>query len=119
MAPNPPACSFIHASMAGSRSTAPLNRRNCALIVATVFALEICSYLAFLLPSSAPASVLGPWSPPARAGLRPTIRHWITLRIARRPETTHLLLARLARGNLPEVAPSILYHGPPVPVGKV
>jgi hypothetical protein len=78
MAPNPPACCFIHASMAGSRSTAPLNRRNCALIVATVFALEICSYVAFLLPSSAPASVLGPWSPPARAGVRPTRRHWIT-----------------------------------------
>src|SRR5712692_5366547 len=31
MAPNPPGCSFIHASMAGSRSTAPLNRSNCVL----------------------------------------------------------------------------------------
>src|SRR5205809_6085262 len=28
MAPNPPACAFIHASMAESRSTAPLNRSN-------------------------------------------------------------------------------------------
>jgi hypothetical protein len=40
-------------------------------------------------------------------------------RIARLPETAHLLLARLARSNLPQVAPCILYHGPPVPVGKV
>ncbi len=31
MAPNSPACSFIHASMAGSRSTAPLNRSNSVL----------------------------------------------------------------------------------------
>src|SRR5882724_9181084 len=36
MAPNSPACSFIHASMAGSRSTAPLNRSNSVLIVATL-----------------------------------------------------------------------------------
>src|SRR5216684_7898465 len=34
MAPNSPACSFIHASMVGSRSTAPLNRSNSVLIVA-------------------------------------------------------------------------------------
>src|SRR6266404_990916 len=34
MAPNSPECSFIHASIAGSRSTAPLNRSNFALIVA-------------------------------------------------------------------------------------
>src|SRR5712664_3838648 len=34
MAPNSPACSFIHASMAGSRSTAPLNRSGSVLIVA-------------------------------------------------------------------------------------
>src|SRR5271163_164774 len=34
MAPNSPVCFFIHASMAGSRSTAPLNRRNCSFIVA-------------------------------------------------------------------------------------
>src|SRR5260370_6336290 len=34
MAPNSPACSFIHASMAGSRSTTPLNRSNSVLIVA-------------------------------------------------------------------------------------
>src|SRR5580704_4742339 len=34
MAPKSPACSFIHASMVGSRSTAPLNRSNSVLIVA-------------------------------------------------------------------------------------
>src|SRR6266581_5232133 len=34
MAPNSPACAFIHASMAGARSTAPLNRS--VLIVATL-----------------------------------------------------------------------------------
>src|SRR5712691_828426 len=37
MAPNSPACYFIHASMAGSRSTAPLNRSNSDLIVAPLF----------------------------------------------------------------------------------
>src|SRR5712692_2376963 len=37
MAPNSPECSFIHASMAGSRSTAPLNRSNSVLIVAPLF----------------------------------------------------------------------------------
>src|SRR5579871_3162007 len=31
MAPNSPVCCFIHASMAGSRSRVPLNRRNPAL----------------------------------------------------------------------------------------
>src|SRR6516164_2948030 len=31
MAPNSPACSFIHASMAGSRSTAPSNRSKAVL----------------------------------------------------------------------------------------
>src|SRR5208282_5627554 len=36
MAPNPPACSFIHTLMAGSRSTAPLKRSNSVLIVATL-----------------------------------------------------------------------------------
>src|SRR5215472_7181020 len=34
MAPNPPACSFIHASMAGSRSTVPLNRNISGFMVA-------------------------------------------------------------------------------------
>src|SRR5579864_4352619 len=34
MAPNPPACAFIHASMAGSRSTAPSNRSNSDFIAA-------------------------------------------------------------------------------------
>src|SRR5882762_95835 len=38
MAPNSPECSFIHASTAGSRSTAPLNRSNSALIVAPLLA---------------------------------------------------------------------------------
>src|ERR1700690_2460342 len=38
MAPNSPACSFIHASMAGSRSTAPLNRSKSVLIVAPFLA---------------------------------------------------------------------------------
>src|SRR5579864_6618067 len=48
MAPNPPACSFIQASMAGSRSTAPLNRNNSVLIVAPLSAFEICGYAARL-----------------------------------------------------------------------
>src|SRR5271157_1296364 len=52
MAPNPPACSFIHASMAGSRSTAPLNRNNSVLIVAPLSAFEIGGYVAPLLFSS-------------------------------------------------------------------
>src|SRR5271169_3181500 len=37
---------FIHASMAGSRSTAPLNRSNSVLIVAPLSAFEICGYVA-------------------------------------------------------------------------
>src|SRR6266436_7824925 len=37
MAPNSTECSFIHASMAGSRSTAPLNRSNSVLIIAPLF----------------------------------------------------------------------------------
>src|SRR4030088_2728292 len=36
MAPNSPACSLIQASMAGARSTAPLNRSNSVLIVETL-----------------------------------------------------------------------------------
>src|SRR6266403_1221070 len=36
MAPNSPACSLIQASMAGARSTAPLNRSNSVLIGATL-----------------------------------------------------------------------------------
>src|ERR1700675_2187016 len=46
MAPNSPACSFIHASMAGSRSTAPLNRSNSVLIAAPLSAFEICGCVA-------------------------------------------------------------------------
>src|SRR5262249_49839789 len=44
MAPNSPACCFIHASIAGSRSTAPLNRSNSVLIVApfSVFGIYGC-----------------------------------------------------------------------------
>src|SRR5215471_8421315 len=48
MAPNSPACSFIHASMAGSRSTAPLNRSNSVLIVALLLSgsmVTLCAYL--------------------------------------------------------------------------
>src|SRR6516162_7281623 len=41
MAPNSPACSFIQASMAGSLSTAPLNRSSSVLIVAPLSAFEI------------------------------------------------------------------------------
>src|ERR1700738_2762743 len=43
MALNSPEWSFIHESMAGSRSTAPLNRSNSALIVAPLF--EIYGYV--------------------------------------------------------------------------
>jgi len=49
MAPNSPACSFIHASIAGSRSTAPLNRSNSVLIVARLSAFGINGYVAPLL----------------------------------------------------------------------
>src|SRR5216683_5247221 len=47
MAPNSPACSFTHASMAGSRSTAPLNRSNSVLIVAPLFSFETYGYVAY------------------------------------------------------------------------
>src|SRR5579862_1653283 len=36
MAPNSPACSLIQASMAGARSTAPLNRSKSVFIIATL-----------------------------------------------------------------------------------
>src|SRR6267378_947322 len=42
MAPDSPACSFIHTSMAGSRSTAPLNRNKSVLIVTPLSNFEIC-----------------------------------------------------------------------------
>src|SRR5258708_37156184 len=45
IAPNSPACSFIHASMAASRSTAPLNRSNAVLIVAPLFSFGIYGYV--------------------------------------------------------------------------
>src|SRR5882762_4819740 len=50
MAPSPPACSFIHTSMAGSRSTAPLNRSKSVLIVAPRSGFEIYGYITEGLP---------------------------------------------------------------------
>src|SRR5216683_5881764 len=50
MAPNSPACSFIHASMAGSRSTAPSNRSNSVLIISLLSAFESCGYVTEGLP---------------------------------------------------------------------
>src|ERR1700693_4054871 len=41
MAPNSPACSFIHASIVGSRSTAPSNRKKFVLIDGLPSALEL------------------------------------------------------------------------------
>ena len=41
MVPNSPECAFIHPSMAGSRSTAPLNRSNSVLIVAPLFSQDL------------------------------------------------------------------------------
>src|SRR5258708_6269071 len=35
-------CTFIHASMAGSRSTAPLNRSNSVLTVALLLLSDLC-----------------------------------------------------------------------------
>src|ERR1700683_1395083 len=51
MAPNSPACSFIHASMAGSRSTAPLNRSNSVLIVAPLSTSGIYGCVAAFPPA--------------------------------------------------------------------
>src|SRR5438046_3480013 len=50
MAPNSPACSFIHASTAGSRSTAPSNRSNSVLIISLLSAFESCGYVTEGLP---------------------------------------------------------------------
>src|SRR6267154_1293939 len=50
MAPNSPACSFIHASMAGSRSTAPSNRSNSVLIISLLSAFESGGYVTEGLP---------------------------------------------------------------------
>src|ERR1700757_848585 len=47
MTPNSPECSFIHALMAGSLSTAPLKRSNSVLIVAPLFSFEIYGYVAY------------------------------------------------------------------------
>src|SRR5271157_545377 len=51
MAPNSPACSFIHTSMAGSRSTTPLNRSISVLIVAPLSAFGIYGYVATFPPA--------------------------------------------------------------------
>src|SRR5579872_3089676 len=51
MAPNSPACPFIHASIAGSRWTAPLNRSKSVLIAAPPSAFEICGYVAPDVPT--------------------------------------------------------------------
>src|SRR6266436_4008053 len=50
MAPNSPPRSFIHASMAGSRSTAPSNRSNSVLIISLLSAFESCGYVTEGLP---------------------------------------------------------------------
>src|ERR1700740_804449 len=42
MAPNSPLCSFIHASIAGSRSTVPLKRSKSVLIVAPFSPSDLC-----------------------------------------------------------------------------
>src|SRR6267378_1517880 len=56
MAPNSPARCFIHASMAGSRSTAPLNRSKSVLIIAPLSVFEIYgSYGRFARHSEATA----------------------------------------------------------------
>src|SRR6516225_720042 len=52
MAPSSPGCSFIHASIAGSRSTAPLNRSNSVVIVARLSAFGINGTLHPYLPCS-------------------------------------------------------------------
>src|SRR6266851_1617674 len=59
MAPNSPACSFIHASMAGSRSTAPSNRSNSVLIISLLSAFESCGYVTEGLPVIRPESATG------------------------------------------------------------
>src|SRR5882757_269599 len=56
MAPNSPACSFIHASMAGSRSRAPSNRSNSVLIISLLSAFESCGYVTEGLPVIRPES---------------------------------------------------------------
>src|ERR1700737_631916 len=56
--PNSPACSFIHASMAGSRWTAPLNRSNAVLIVAPLF-FDIYGHVAYTRRSGASGTQKG------------------------------------------------------------
>jgi hypothetical protein len=61
MVPNPPACSLIQASMAGSRSTAPLNRSSFVLIVATLFCFRdpwFLGTLAFRQQNPSPETVV-------------------------------------------------------------
>src|SRR6266705_4240292 len=68
MAPNSPARSFIHASMAGARSTAPLNRSKSALMIAPLSSFSPSAARATLVFRSAgfqPALFLecGGWTP--------------------------------------------------------
>src|SRR5438876_4378655 len=60
MAPNSPACSFIHASMAGSRSTAPSNRSNSVLIISLLSARLPPALAAILSPLPLPTSRQSP-----------------------------------------------------------
>src|SRR5207249_10232380 len=60
MAPNSPACSFIHASMAGSRSTAPSNRSNSVLIISLLSPLLPTSQQSPLPRSAGLSRFLGP-----------------------------------------------------------
>src|ERR1039458_1209336 len=90
MAPNAPACSFIHASMAGSRSTAPLNRSNSVLIVAPLPAFEICGYVA-ALPSLRQ-------NPPSGTVV---LVHGVLLRLTPQSFITRIVRDRVGRQTLP------------------
>src|SRR5438034_586920 len=98
MAPNSPACSFIHASMAGSRSTAPSNRSNSVLII---------SLLSPLLPTSQQSHL------PRSAGLSRFLRSGCFYREAR-----HLGLWWHSHSwlcSLSAVAASLPRHPSPLP----
>src|SRR5258707_12318282 len=73
MAPNSPSCSFIHAAMAGSHSTAPLNRSKSVLIVAR---LSASNRARVFKPVATPGA--GTWEatfPEDRASLLDSILH--------------------------------------------
>src|SRR5260370_6590554 len=73
MAPTSPACSFCHASMAGSRSTAPLNRSKSVFIVAR---LSASNRARVFKPVATPGA--GTWEgtfPEDRASLLDSILH--------------------------------------------